>query len=178
MIWLSKYCRFFSEFKNLRMMEGKITRSRRLLPYWWKFKGCQKISGSKWRFRFKIRFKGNQFFQQIGGKLSYTINRRQWAGATIGRVVDTAHTGSFITRRSHLNLLWNHIMLSTPMIYTFYYGQSTENLKTTPWVILRLGGYNDMTQQILPVFQWIQEPQDDGGKDNPVPEATTILMKI
>ena len=66
-------------------------------------------------------------FQQIGGKLSYIINRRlhwmvQWAGAqvaattvwltsnrqlegTIGRVADTAHTGSFITRRSHLNLL-------------------------------------------------------------------------
>ena len=78
------------------------------------------------------------FFQQNGGKLSYTINRRlhwmaQWAGAqvaattvwltsnrqlegTIGRVADTAHTGSFITRRSHLNLLWVHIVLSTPMI--------------------------------------------------------------
>ena len=79
------------------------------------------------------------FFQQIGGKLSYVISRRlhwmvQWAGAqiaativrltsnsqlegTIGRVADTAHTGSFITRCSHLNLLWIHIMLSTPMIY-------------------------------------------------------------
>ena len=63
------------------------------------------------------------FFQQIGGKLSYIINRRlhwmvQWEGAqvaattvwltsnsqlegAIGRVADTAHTGSFITRRSH-----------------------------------------------------------------------------
>ena len=85
------------------------------------------------------------FFQQIGGKLSYTISRRlhwmaQWVGAqvaattvwltsnsqlegTIGRVADTAHTGSFITRRSHLNLLWIHIALSTLMIYTFCYGQ-------------------------------------------------------
>ena len=79
------------------------------------------------------------FFQQNGGKLSYTINRRphwmaQWEGAqvaattvlltsnhqlegTIGRVADTAHMGSFTTRRSHLNLLWIHIALSTPMIY-------------------------------------------------------------
>ena len=28
-------------------MEGKITRTWRLLLYWWKFKGCQKISGLK-----------------------------------------------------------------------------------------------------------------------------------
>ena len=88
-------------------------------------------------------------FQQIGGKLSYIISRRlhwmvQWAGAqvaattvwltsnrqlegTIGRVADTAHTGSFITRRSHLNLLWIHIVLSTPMIYTLCYGQYGES---------------------------------------------------
>ena len=67
------------------------------------------------------------FFQQIGGQLSCIISRRlhwmvQWAGAqvaattvwlisnrqlegTIGRVADTARTGSFITCRSHLNLL-------------------------------------------------------------------------
>ena len=68
MTWLSK-------FKNPRTMEGKITRSRRLLLYWWKFKGRQKISGLKsiWQlqnpgsmkkfpghqegFRFKIWFK-------------------------------------------------------------------------------------------------------------------------
>ena len=89
------------------------------------------------------------FFQQNGGKLSYTINRclhwvAQWAGAqvaattvwltsnhqlegTIGRVADTAHTGSFITRRSHFNLLWIHIALSTPMIYTLCYGQYGES---------------------------------------------------
>ncbi len=35
----------FSKFKNPRTMEGKITRSRRLLLYWWKSKGCQKIFG-------------------------------------------------------------------------------------------------------------------------------------
>ena len=79
------------------------------------------------------------FFPQNGGRLSYTISRHlhwmvQWEGAqvaattvsltsncqlegTIGRVADTAHTGSFITRRNHLKLLWIHIMLPTPMIY-------------------------------------------------------------
>ena len=35
----------FSKFKNPRTMEGKITRSRRLLLYSRKFKGRQKISG-------------------------------------------------------------------------------------------------------------------------------------
>ena len=97
------------------------------------------------------------FFQHNGGKLSYTINHRlhwvvQWAGAqvtdatvwlasnhqlegTIGRVVDMAHTGSFITRHSHLNLLWIHIVLSTPMIYKLWRiisRSNMENLKTTP----------------------------------------------
>ena len=84
-----------------------------------------------------------RFFFQIGGKLSFSRRLHwmdQWKCAqiaattiwstsnsqlegTIGRVADTAHTGSFITRRSHLNLLWIYIMLSTPMIYTFCYGQ-------------------------------------------------------
>ena len=35
------------------------TRSRRLLLYWWKFKGRQKYSGSQWCFRFIVRFNGN-----------------------------------------------------------------------------------------------------------------------
>ena len=116
------------------------------------------------------------FFQQNGGKLSYTINRRlhwvvQWACAQvaattvwltsnsqlegiIGRVADTAHTGSFITRRSHLNLLWIHIMLSTPMIYNLcrlISWSNMKNLKPTPRVTLRLRGYNYMTQEMLPV---------------------------
>ena len=99
------------------------------------------------------RFSSNK----IGGKLSCIISRRlhlmaQWAGAqvaattvwltsnnqlegTIGRDADTVHTGSFITRRSHLNLLWVHIALSTPIIYTFCYGQirriSRQHLKSS-----------------------------------------------
>ena len=114
------------------------------------------------------------FFRQIGGKLSCIISRRlhwmaQWAGAqgaattvwltsniqlegTIGWVADMAHTGSFITRRSHHNLLWIHIVLSTPMIYKlcrFISWSNMENLKPTPRVTLRLGCYDDMTQQIL-----------------------------
>ena len=52
-----------------------------------------------------------------------------------------------------------------------------ENFKPTPRVTLRLGGYNDMTQQILPVSAKLKT-QDDGGKDNPVPEATVILLKV
>ena len=104
-------------------------------------------------------------FKQNGGKLSYTINRRlhwmaQWAGAqvaattvwltsnsqlegTIGRVADTAHTGSFITRRSHLNLLWIHIVLSTPMIYKlcrFISRSNMESLKPTPRVTFETRG--------------------------------------
>jgi hypothetical protein len=43
-----------------------------------------------------------------------------------------------------------------------------KNLKPTPRVVLRLGGYNDMTWELRVI----------GGKDNPVPEATAILMKI
>ena len=84
----------------------------------------------------------------------------QWAGAqvvaatvwltsesqlegTIGRVADTAHTGSFITHHSHLNLLWIHIVLSTPMIYKlcrFIHSQNMENLKPTPRVTFETRG--------------------------------------
>ena len=42
---------------------------------------------------------------------------------------------------------------------------------------MRLGGYDEITQQILPVSAKLKT-QDDGGKDNPVPEATVILMKV
>ena len=42
----------FNEVKNPKTLEGKITRSRRILPYWWKFTSCRKISGSKWRMPF------------------------------------------------------------------------------------------------------------------------------
>ena len=73
-------------------------------------------------------WESRSLFQQIGGKSSYIINHRlhwmaQWIGAqvtrtrvwltsnsqlegTIGRVADTVHAESFITRRNHLNLLW------------------------------------------------------------------------
>ena len=43
-----------------------------------------------------------------------------------------------------------------------------ESLKPTPRVVLGLGGYNDMTRELRVM----------GGDDNPVPEDTTILMKI
>ena len=99
---------------------------------------------------------GSPVFFQIGGKLSSTAvctgwlngqahkspplqfwftSNRQLEG-TIGRVADTARTGSFITRRSHLNFLWIHIALSTSMIYTFSYGQTrriSSQLLESPW---------------------------------------------
>ena len=37
-----------------------------------------------------------------------------------------------ITRRSHLNLLWTHIALSIPMIYTLCYGQYGESQSQLP----------------------------------------------
>ena len=42
------------------------------------------------------------------------------------------------------------------------------NLKPTSRVVLRLGGYNDMTRELRVI----------GGNDNPVPKDTAILMKI
>ena len=39
-----------------------------------------------------------------------------------------------------------------------------ENLKPTPRVALRLGGYNDMTQQMLPVFSKVKNPKTLEGK--------------
>ena len=52
--------------------------------------------------------------------------------------------------------------------YRFISRSNMENLKTTPRVVLRLGGYNDMTRELRVI----------GGNDNPVPEDTAILMKI
>ena len=121
------------------------------------------------------------FFQYLGGKLSFSHRLHwmdQWTCAqiaativrltsnsqlegTIGRVADTAHTGSFITRRSHLNLLWIYIVLSTPMIYKlcrFISRSNMESFKLTPRVTLRLGGYDDMTQQILLVSANLRTP--------------------
>ena len=66
------------------------------------------------------------WFKWAGAQVAITIvwltSNSQLEGA-IGRVADTTHTGSFITLRGHLNLLWVHITLSPPMIYTFCYGQ-------------------------------------------------------
>ena len=39
-----------------------------------------------------------------------------------------------------------------------------ENLKPTPQVTLRLGGYKDMTQQMLPVFSEVKNPNTLEGK--------------
>ena len=104
--------------------------------------------GGTYLYELFIEYKGSHslgspVFFQIGGKLSSTAICTGWLNeqahkspplqfwltsnhqleGTIGRVADTAHTGSFITRRSHLNLLWIHIALSTSMMYTFCYGQ-------------------------------------------------------
>ena len=46
----------------------------------------------------------------LDGSMGRRTSRRHYGYSqlegTIGRVADTAHTESFITRRSHLNLLW------------------------------------------------------------------------
>ncbi|XBI99007.1 hypothetical protein VPH35_019170 [Triticum aestivum] len=52
--------------------------------------------------------------------------------------------------------------------YRFISRPNMESLKPTPRVILRLGGYNDMTRELRVI----------GGNDNPVPEDTATLMKI
>ena len=39
-----------------------------------------------------------------------------------------------------------------------------ENLKSTPRVTLRLGGYSNMTQQLLPVFSEVKNPRTLEGK--------------
>ena len=63
---------------------------------------------------------------QVAATTVWLTSNSQLEG-TIGRVADTAHTGSFITRHSHLNLLWIHIALSTPMTYTLCYSQYGES---------------------------------------------------
>ena len=79
---------------------------------------------------------------QVAATTVWLTSNRQLEG-TIGRVADTAHTGSFITRRSHLNLLWIHIVLSTPMIYKlcrFISRSNMESLKPTPRVTFETRG--------------------------------------
>ena len=79
---------------------------------------------------------------QVAATTVWLTSNHQLEG-TIGRVADTAHTGSFTTRRSHLNLLWIHIVLSTPMIYKlcrFISWSNMESLKPTPRVTFETRG--------------------------------------
>ena len=79
---------------------------------------------------------------QVAATTVWLTSNRQLEG-TIGRVADTAHMGSFTTRRSHLNLLWIHIVLSTPMIYKlgwFISRSNMESLKPTPRVTFETRG--------------------------------------
>ena len=111
---------------------------------------------------------------QIAATTVWSTSNSQLEG-TIGRVADTAHTGSFITCHSKLNLLWIHIALSTSMIYTLCYGQygeSQSQLLESSWdsgAMIWLGSIGR--------FQCIQEFQVMGGKNDLVPEATAILVK-
>ena len=70
---------------------------------------------------------------QVAATMVWLTSNSQFEG-TIGRVADTAHTGSFITRRSHLNLLWIHIVFINtsdiqvmPVYITVKYGKSQAN---------------------------------------------------
>ena len=75
--------------------------------------------------------------QWAGAQIAATIVRltsNSQLEGTIGRVADTAHTGSFITRHSHLNLLWIlHRAINTnemqlmPVYITVQYGESQAN---------------------------------------------------
>ena len=76
---------------------------------------------------------------QVAATTVLTSNRQ--LEGTIGRVADTAHMGSFTTRRSHLNLLWIHIVLSTPMIYKlcrFISWSNMGSLKPAPRVTFEI----------------------------------------
>ena len=107
-----------------------------------------------WEARFsfnKLEANYHQPPSALDGSMSRRTSRRHYSlvnfnsqlEGTIGRVADTAHTGSFITRRSHLNLLWIHIVLSTPMIYKlcrFISRSNMESLKPTPRVTFETRG--------------------------------------
>ena len=67
---------------------------------------------------FKLEANYHQPPSALDGSMSRRTSRRHYSfwltsnrqlEGTIGRVADTAHTRSFITRHSHLNLLWIHI---------------------------------------------------------------------
>uniref|UniRef100_A0A453RSP0 Uncharacterized protein n=1 Tax=Aegilops tauschii subsp. strangulata TaxID=200361 RepID=A0A453RSP0_AEGTS len=83
-----------------------------------------------WLARFfsnKLEANYHQSPSTLDGSMDMRTSRRHYSlvktsnsqsEGTISQVADTAHTGSFITHRSHLNLLWIYIA-----IYTFCYGQ-------------------------------------------------------
>ena len=86
---------------------------------------------------------------------------------TIGRVAGTAHTGSFINRRSHLNLLWIHIVLSTPMIYKLcrlISWSNMESLKPTPRVTFETRGLRWHDSANLASFSKFKNPRTMEGK--------------
>ena len=74
---------------------------------------------------------------------------------------------------SHRAINTNDIQLMSVYI-TVKYGESQANSS----IRLKTRGLQWYDSANVAGFQWSQEPQDVGGKDNPVPEATTILMKI
>ena len=75
--------------------------------------------------------------------------------------------GSFTTRRSHLNLLWIHNVLSTPMIYKlcrFISRSNMENLKPTPRVTFETRGLRWHDSANLASFSKFKNPRTMEGK--------------
>ena len=117
---------------------------------------------------------------QIAATIVWSTSNSQLEG-TIGRVADTAHTVSCTTRRSHLNLLWIHIMLSTPMIYKlcrFISRSNMESLKPTPRVTFETWGLRWHDSANLASFSKFKNPRTMEGKDNLVQEATVIWRPL
>ena len=111
---------------------------------------------------------------QVAATMVWLTSNSQLEG-TIGRVADMAHTGSFLTRHSHFQpSVDSHRAINANDVHLLLWS-NMENLKPTPRVVLRLGGYNDMTQ-IVPVSAGSRTP-GHWREGNPVPEATAILVK-
>ena len=103
------------------------------------FIGYEQVTAWVARFSFKLEANYHQTAVFTGWlnkqahkspPLQFWLTSNRQLEGTIGQVADTAHTGSFITRRSHLNLLWIYIMLSTPMIYKLCRFISWSNMKS------------------------------------------------
>ena len=103
---------------------------------------------------------------QVAATTVWLTSNRQLEG-TIGRVADTAHMGSFTTRRSHLNLLWIYIVLSTPMIYKlcrFISRSNMESLKPTPRVTFETRGLRWHDSANLASFSKFKNPRTMEGR--------------